>query len=511
MATTNLEALNVVLEKVSGGAYRAKSNLEALNILCVLGGGVGNHKTNLDALNEFANIYNPGSPAQAKAVTITENGDVDITPDAGYLLSLVQVHTDVPSLPEQEKTVTITDNGTVDITPDDGYTLSKATAVVQVSGGESDYNVRAENLGQGKGLSALITKVSLNGVTGRDLSTAFANITGLKEVVWGNFPTTGNVTLTEMFQGCTGLTAIDLSQFRWTVSNMSSMFDGCTRLTAITGLEGLDISSLNTLYGVFYNCQELAVIDISGWNTGNVSDFGGLFNNCRKLASIVGLEDLNTTSLTNLSSTFYNCAALSQLDISSWDVGKVTSAQYMAYGCTGLTGFVTGAKNFDALTTAQYMFFGCKNLSNIDVSQWSMPLCTGFQYMFNSCNEITDIDTSMWAASPQYINNMFAGCTKLCTLNLTGFNTAKLASASSAWAQCSKLTDLTVSADFGANTSLTTLDFSYSPLSHDSAVNLFNNLATRTNTPTLKLSSTTKGYLSDDELAIATGKGWVIA
>ena len=62
-----------------------------------------------------------------------------------------------------------------------------------------------------------------------------------------------------------------------------------------------------------------------------------------------------------------------------------------------------------------------------------------------------------------------------------------------------------------SNTSVKDLSFKTSPLSHDCAVDIFNKLATRTNSPTLKLSATTKGYLTDDEIAIATNKGWVVS
>ena len=106
---------------------------------------------------------------------------------------------------------------------------------------------------------------------------------------------------------------------------------------------------------------------------------------------------------------------------------------------------------------------------------------------------------------------MFNQCYALKTVDLSNLKTANITNASSIFGACSKLTTIVFEDGCFPNASIRDLNFNSSPLSHDCAVDIFNKLAPRTNSPSLKLSTTTKGYLTDDEIAIATAKGWVVS
>lgn len=86
--------------------------------------------------------YNEGYEASQASIklqtkTTTKNGDV--VADSGYT-GLSKVTVNVPQKEEQEKTVNITQNGTKEVTADSGKTLSKVTITTNVSGGGGGYN-----------------------------------------------------------------------------------------------------------------------------------------------------------------------------------------------------------------------------------------------------------------------------------------------------------------------------------------------------------------------------------
>ena len=135
------------------------------------------------------------------------------------------------------------------------------------------------------------------------------------------------------------------------------------------------------------------------------------------------------------------------------------------------------------------------------------------------------------------MSEMFNGCTSLNELNLSSWDTSKVTTMSKAFSNYkdgNKYTEFSipkinippipkncnVENAFSFDYSLTTiessgkisnsLNFQWSPLTHDSAMVLINALDSE-NPGTLTLSTATKESLSAEEIAIATGKGWTIA
>ena len=392
MASSNLEALNELIQKIKAGEGTAASNLEALNMLCIIAGGTGAAKSNLEALNELLTVFSPGGETQEKSVTITANGRTEITPDEGYTLSKAVVVTDVPTKPEQEKSVTITENGITQITPDEGYTLSGASVSVNVSG-ESSYNVKlpiiaTQSSGQTNCLAS-VTEIDLTNTAWDSSRTVldyfFYQIAKLKKIVWGTLP-------------------------------------------SALGVGNISIS------GMFTGCQELEGVDFTSWGNRTLSSVSSLFSGCYALKNI------------------------------NWGGLKVNA------------------------TNLGYMFYYCQNLENIDTS-----------FLDENYTGVANI------------SSCFRYCEKLTEINLAALKTASITNASSAFDNCNALTNIIFEDNCFSNAKLTQLNFTGAPLSHDCAVDIFNKLAIHTNSAILKLSAVTKGYLTDEEIAIATNKGWVVS
>ena len=76
----------------------------------------------------------------------------------------------------------------------------------------------------------------------------------------------------------------------------------------------------------------------------------GLFSHLRELKTIQGLENLDTSHVTDMSSMFYNCNDLTNLDVSNFDTSQVTNEYKnidkfaMLEDCTNLHHLVLGPK-----------------------------------------------------------------------------------------------------------------------------------------------------------------------
>ena len=87
------------------------------------------------------------------------------------------------------------------------------------------------------------------------------------------------------------------------------------------------------------------------------------FNNCGFLTSITGLENLNTENVTTMESMFNYCMALTELDLTNFDVSKVVNTYNMFNHCSLLeTIYATTDWNTETNENSYYMFQGCDKL-----------------------------------------------------------------------------------------------------------------------------------------------------
>ena len=99
--------------------------------------------------------------------------------------------------------------------------------------------------------------------------------------------------MTGIFQNCKELEYLDLSSFNTSnVTNMSYMFNGCHKLKEIIGINKLDTSKVNDMKCMFKQCTELLYLDLSNFNTINVTNMLGMFSKCFKLQIIIGIDKL---------------------------------------------------------------------------------------------------------------------------------------------------------------------------------------------------------------------------
>ena len=75
---------------------------------------------------------------------------------------------------------------------------------------------------------------------------------------------------------------------------------------------------------MFQECLELEYIDLSNFNTSNVTNMCSMFCKCIKLKEIKGINKFNTNNVTNMKAMFQLCKELESLDLSNFNTKKVT-------------------------------------------------------------------------------------------------------------------------------------------------------------------------------------------
>ena len=172
--------------------------------------------------------------------------------------------------------------------------------------------------------------------------------------------------MSSMFYNCSALTSLDLSGFDTSnVTNVSQMFSGCTALMSLD-LIGFDTSSLTGISSMFFGCTALTSLDLS-FDTSNVTDMGGMFRDCQSLTSL-DLSGFDTSNVTKMGGMFRGCQSLTSLDLSNFDTSNVIAMYDMFYGCLDLTSLDLSGFDTSKATNTLNMFNNCNNIRIIDVS-----------------------------------------------------------------------------------------------------------------------------------------------
>ena len=235
------------------------------------------------------------------------------------------------------------------------------------------------------------------------------------------------------------------------VKNTAYWFN-CPNLIVMRGLANLNTENVTDMKYMFYNCN-LEEIDLSKFNTGKVTDMTGMFSNCSKLTSldVSGFNTENVTSMGDYSSKnhfgmFSGCSSLTSLDLSKFKTDQVNDMSYMFYGCSGLTSLDVSSFNTQNVTSMNYMFHGCGSLTSLDLSNFETKNVTRMYGMFYSCSKLTSLDLSRFNTEKvTNMGSMFAYCRSLTSLDLSSFDTKNVADMSEMFNGCSGLTSLDLS------------------------------------------------------------------
>ena len=97
--------------------------------------------------------------------------------------------------------------------------------------------------------------------------------------------------------------------------------------------------------------------------------------------------EARTNGGTNYNYLFYDYTG-TELDLSAWDTSNVTNMNYMFNGCSNLTSLDLSSFNTSNVTNMSYMFYGCSELTSLDLSNFDMSNVTNMGRMLDFCSKL---------------------------------------------------------------------------------------------------------------------------
>ena len=232
----------------------------------------------------------------------------------------------------------------------------------------------------------------------------------------------GNISCYKMFSDCKKVKVLDLSNFDTSnVTDMISMFLHCSSLVELN-LQGFVTNNVSDMASMFNGCKALKHLDLSGFDTSNVSDMACMFSGCKSLKHL-DLSGFDTSNVEDMEDMFSGCSSLKELDLSNFNTRNVTDMFDMFGGCESLTKL--DVSNFDTSKVSNMgsMFEGCESLSHLDLSSFDTSNVTNMYLMFSGCKSLKGLDLSNFVMAPVTSTSfMFKDCQSLVSLNLSSFD-----------------------------------------------------------------------------------------
>lgn len=196
-------------------------------------------------------------------------------------------------------------------------------------------------------------------------------------------------------------------------------------------------------------------------------------------------EWVDFEGVTDVTNMFYNCKNLTTIPF--FDISNSRSMQNMFYGCNKLTTI----PEFNTSNVQNMYYMCCRCTSIKSIPPFNTSNVTNFGDMLDGCSSLQSLP--LLDAGKVTNIGWFFGTTTISTLtDLGGFKNLKINwNDNYGLAKCPNLT-------------------------YESIMNVINNLYDfvingETTTRTLKINSNTYALLTDEDIAIATNKGWTIS
>ncbi|MDD3392371.1 MAG: BspA family leucine-rich repeat surface protein [Bacilli bacterium] len=235
-----------------------------------------------------------------------------------------------------------------------------------------------------------------------------------------------NANSSYLFQRLTNLSSIDLSNFDTSnVTNMSYLFYGCSSLTSLD-VTNFDTSNVTNMSYMFYGCNHLTSLNVSNFYTSNVTNMSNMFGSCSSLTSL-DVANFDTSNVTNMSNMFYNCSSLTNIDVSNFDTSNVTNMNSMFKSMACLISLDVNSFDTSKVTDMSSMFSSLIKLNSLSVSNFDTSSVLNMAGMFYNMNDLITLDLSNFDTSKVTdMSNMFNSMDNLISVDISSFDTSNV-------------------------------------------------------------------------------------
>ncbi|MBO7597056.1 MAG: BspA family leucine-rich repeat surface protein, partial [Bacteroidales bacterium] len=276
---------------------------------------------------------------------------------------------------------------------------------------------------------------------------------------------------------------IEPSLCDYTPTSYSYKFGNFTNMVKIDGLKNLNLSSVTSLESLFSFNTTLETLDLSTFDTKNVTDMSSMFAGCSSLKTIYVGSKWSTASVTKSVDMFYNCTALKGEKGTKFDSEKINATYARADGGTSapgyfthvdyypyalledgtLTFYYTESKPADALeyNTVYSPWQFNANITKVkfddSYKHYTPTSCAKLFYGLFYLEEIEGLE-NLNTDEVTDMSSMFDLCLNLKTLDLSGFDTHRVDNFSNMFNVCTRLTTIYASDKFVIGSSALTTD-----------------------------------------------------
>lgn len=250
----------------------------------------------------------------------------------------------------------------------------------------------------------------------------FAGFTNLESITGlNNFDFSACKNFSGMFEGCSNLKNIDLSRNDLSQAvNTSNMFKDCLLIQDFK-TDSQNFNALSTADSMFEGCMGLRTITmpatpnlksaekmfakVGGGEMQTVQILGALsFENVENLnytfseatlADYTFIEKMNPKNVTTAIGTFNTCN-VEKLDLSSWDVSKLTRADYFIKNCMWLSSLNLDGWNCAELTSCEGMFDSNTGMEQLTLNWTNANKVKNINSMFSECSSLESLDITFF-------------------------------------------------------------------------------------------------------------------